>query len=177
MHVPSQESDDHVYMFVRGIHFASFYDFSIGFWICSDNDIGCFSNVLPYINALGKLPLSPDHIGTLFHLHTRQNPTKSISLHLQTLLPTEQLNNCMPILNMKTTSFSKALVIRLIQLSFSFPWKPWTMNTVLCWPLKRLESQLIFYSIFGGKTTKDLQQYIHHLTKENLCFNNDYIIQ
>jgi hypothetical protein len=30
------------------------------------------------------------------------------------------------------------------------------------------------FVIFGGKTTKDLQQYIHHLTKENLCFNNDY---
>jgi hypothetical protein len=56
--------------------------------------------------------------------------------HLQILLPTEQLNNCMPIHSMKTTSFSKALVIRLIQLSFSSPWKPWTMNTVLSWPLK-----------------------------------------
>ena len=48
---------------------------------------------------------------------------------------------------------------------------------IKCVPVKRLETQLIFYSIFGGKTTKDLQQYIHHLTKENLCFNNDYIIQ
>ena len=48
---------------------------------------------------------------------------------------------------------------------------------IKCVPVKRWETQLIFFSIFGGKTTKDLQQYIHHLTKENLCFNNDYIIQ
>jgi len=52
------------------------------------NDIGCFSNALPYINALGKLPLSPHHIGTLFHLHTRQNPTKSISLDTKSLRTT-----------------------------------------------------------------------------------------
>ena len=49
------------------------------------NDIGCFSNAFPYINALGKLPLSPDHIGTLFHLHTRQSPTKSINLDTKSL--------------------------------------------------------------------------------------------
>jgi len=54
----------------------------------SYNDIGWFSNALPYINAFGKLPLSPDHIGTLCHLHTRQNPTKSISLDTKSLSTT-----------------------------------------------------------------------------------------
>ena len=39
------------------------------------NDIGCFSNVLPYINARGKLPLSPFFIMFLYfhsscYIHT-----------------------------------------------------------------------------------------------------------
>jgi hypothetical protein len=63
---------------MHAIYFIYIYISITASKICY-NDIGCFSNVLPYINALGKLPLSPDHIGTLFHLHTRQNPTKSIS--------------------------------------------------------------------------------------------------
>ena len=50
------------------------------------NDIGCFSNAFPHINALGKLPLSPDHIGTLFHSHTRQSPTKSINIKLYSIV-------------------------------------------------------------------------------------------
>ena len=69
---------------MHAIYYIYIDIFIIASRICN-NDIGCFSNALPYINALGKLPLSPDHIGTLLHLHTRQNPTKSISLDTKSL--------------------------------------------------------------------------------------------
>ena len=41
--VPSQESEQSCACVLVGIDFASFYDFSIGFWNCSDSGIFCFS--------------------------------------------------------------------------------------------------------------------------------------
>ena len=32
----NQDSERYVYLCARGIEFVSFYDFSIGFWNCSD---------------------------------------------------------------------------------------------------------------------------------------------
>jgi Ca2+/Na+ antiporter len=35
--VPSQERERAMYLCVRGIYYALFYDFSLGFWNCSHN--------------------------------------------------------------------------------------------------------------------------------------------
>jgi hypothetical protein len=39
--VPCQESERSC-ICVRGIEFATFYDFSVGIWKCSDNVVFCF---------------------------------------------------------------------------------------------------------------------------------------
>jgi hypothetical protein len=60
----------------------------LGKTICYKN-VGCFSNLPPYRNTHGTLPLSPDSINTTFSLHTRQNPTHA--QHLDPYNP-ESLN-------------------------------------------------------------------------------------
>jgi hypothetical protein len=82
--VPSQEGEAIMSLFTRGIHFASFYNFSVGFWKCSDA-VKIFAFILITQNTIPSIQLDLNRSFFAFQrLPKIQNRYKKLNPHILT---------------------------------------------------------------------------------------------